>query len=487
MRTSAVLLVLALTACPPPPVTVPDAGAPDAGPALSACARAHAVAEPLPAYDALLPCLRDVAAPASEQQQAVDAFVALVDGTVGFPLVGEGRVVFFYVASAAYDLKQERNAGPDFAADRRRPPLRVAGDFNGWSTTAAPLTAEARGVFHLALPLDPGTQRWGYKFIAHDGSGADTWFPDPHARRFDFDDHGRLTLVRGGPTRGHLERLGPVHATKLGNDRPLYVWLPPGYDQATALYPVLYMHDGQNLFDPGQPDSAPASWEADEAANAEVLAGHAAPFIIVGIPNDADRLAEYTPVTDTYGGQEVGGKGDDYADFVVHDVKPRVDQRFRTQADRAHTAVLGSSLGGVISYRLGLKYPEVFRYVGGMSSTFDWGEGLGHPTLPQQWAALGTAQGRDQVFYLDSGGGPGPSGTCPSDGPNDGNDNYCETLRMRDALVQLGVHTYPDDPNAFPLTPANIDLEHWVDPGAPHSETSWRTRVFRPMRLFFRP
>jgi predicted alpha/beta superfamily hydrolase len=332
-----------------------------------------------------------------------------------------------------------------------------------------------------------GTTRPRYKFVAHDASATAVWFSDPHSRRFDFDENGRLSIVRGGPLRGHLESLGQVHATKLANDRAVTVWVPPGYEQSTANASVLYMHDGQNLFDADQPDSAPFSWEADEAANAEVLAGHATPFLIVGMANTAGRIDEYTPVTDTYNGQTVGGKGDDYADFVVHDVKPLVDHRFRTFTDRAHTGVVGSSLGGVISYHLGLKFPDVFRFVGGMSSTFDWGAGLNNPLLPAQYRALGSLTTRGQVFYLDSGGGPGPSGTCPADGPNDGNDNYCETLWMKDALLAGGATTFPDDPNAFPLTPANIDLEHWVDPGAPHSETSWRVRVFRPMRLFFRP
>jgi hypothetical protein len=170
----------------------------------------------------------------------------------------------------------------------------------------------------------------------------------------------------------------------------------------------------------------------------------------------------------------------------VHDLKPRIDARWRTEPGRASTGILGSSLGGLISFYLGLRYPDVFRYVGGMSSTFDWGKiGLTNPTVLDLYSGTADLGTHDQVYYLDSGGGPPASGPCVN--PGDGSDNYCSTTAMVAILGMKGIQTFPLDPNAVPLMPANIDIYHWWEPNAQHNETSWHARVHRPLRLFFRP
>ncbi len=478
MRVAAAGLLLALSACERPVAQ----GAPDAGPEAetevgtdagadagadagqgdggAACFTQPAATSDFDRYQRLLACLRASGASALEKQGAVDGFVPAVEASGGFPIVSGGQTVFFYVQSAA------------------------------WDAAAAALQPEGFGVYHLALPLEPtATSRWRYKLVAHDAAGNDVWFSDPLSRRFQYDALGRYSLVRGGADVGHLEWIRKVSARQLGVDRAITLYVPRGYDFASKRYPVLYLHDGNNAFDPNQPRSVDATWDADAVADAEISAGRVREFIVVAIPNDDRRFFEYGPVEDLFQGQHLGGDGDAYADFVVNDLKPVVDASYRTLPGRDDTAVLGSSMGGLISYHLGLTHPEVFRGVGGMSSAFGWGSGLGNLTELDRYAATAGLAARAQVFYLDSGNGS-PSGGCPAGTTveaNLANDFYCWTLEMKATLEQAGVNTYPLDPNAALLEPADVDLYHWWEPGALHSEPAWNARLFRPLRLFFRP
>ncbi|MBI5548793.1 MAG: alpha/beta hydrolase [Deltaproteobacteria bacterium] len=465
-----------------------DAGAGHDAGETSRCRGVTLQASDLDNYATLLDCLRNPA-PEAERIEAVSTFITAVESHDGLPIVGQGQVVFVYVRSADWDGLDDTTPGEAFEPGRRNLPIRVAGDFNSWNVESWVLRQEAANFFHVSVPISPtSATRWGYKLIAKDEAGNDVWFSDPLSRRFVFDASGRLSIVRGDDDQGQLEWIRSVHARRLNVDRSITLYLPRGYDtNPSKRYPVLYMHDGNNLFDAHQPRSASESWEVDETANAEIEAGRVREFIVVGIPNNDNRLGEYTPVADEYEGSTVGGDGELYADFIVSDLKPLIDGRYRTLAGPESTAVLGSSLGGVISFFIGLEHPQTFKYIGGMSSTFDWGSALGNPTLPDQYAEMPDLASRRQVYYLDSGGGPEQDGTCPSDGPNDGRDNYCETLEMKGTLEAAGISTYPLDPNADRLQPDDIDIYHWWQPNAPHSEASWRARMFRPLRLFFRP
>lgn len=145
----------------------------------------------------------------------------------------------------------------------------------------------------------------------------------------------------------------------------IWIYLPPNYYQTTKKYPVIYMHDGQNLFD--STTSFAGEWEVDETLNTLFNTSKKG-FIVVGIANGGEaRLDEYTPwKNEKYG----GGKGDYYINFLINTLKPHIDKHFRTKKQAKHTAIIGSSLGGLISYYGGLQYPKTFGKIGALSTSF---------------------------------------------------------------------------------------------------------------------
>jgi enterochelin esterase-like enzyme len=160
--------------------------------------------------------------------------------------------------------------------------------------------------------------------------------------------------TRTGDIRVH-ERFA---SKNLGNERRLLVWLPPGYEKdADARYPVLYMHDGQNVFDTAT--SFAGEWQADETATRLIAEKKIRPLIIVAIENNGSRMDEYTLTRDE--GMKAGGNGAAYLKFVAEEVKPFIDKTYRTKPDRAETAVAGSSLGGTISLELCRAVPPILR------------------------------------------------------------------------------------------------------------------------------
>lgn len=146
--------------------------------------------------------------------------------------------------------------------------------------------------------------------------------------------------------------------------RRIWLYLPPDYAKSKKHYPVMYMHDGQNIFD--EYTSAFGEWGVDECADSLIRNGKPA-CIIVGIDNGPDRMNEYNP----YDRDDFGkGTGNQYLDFIVKNLKPHIDKQYRTLPTNAHTIIAGSSMGGLISYYALLKYPEVFGKGGIFSPSF---------------------------------------------------------------------------------------------------------------------
>jgi predicted alpha/beta superfamily hydrolase len=189
-----------------------------------------------------------------------------------------------------------------------------------------------------------------------------------------------------------------VRSVELGDSRDVQVYLPPSYRAGGCHYPVVYMHDGQNLFD--SRTSFAGEWQVDETMERLAPAGIEA--IIVGIPNaGARRMDEYSPFRDARHG---GGLGDAYLRFIIETLKPRVDRRFRTKPDRAHTGIMGSSMGGLISLYGFLRHPDVFGFAGGMSASLWHAQRavLGYARDAPRWSGrcyldVGTEEGRRTV------------------------------------------------------------------------------------------
>ena len=155
-----------------------------------------------------------------------------------------------------------------------------------------------------------------------------------------------------------------IIAPQLKTTKKIWVYLPKNYAAASQKYPVIYMHDGQNLFD--AKTSYAGEWNVDEtldSINAKV--------IIIGIEHGGDkRTEELTPFKhEKYG----GGKADAYLNFIVKTLKPKVDATYRTKTNASNTAIFGSSLGGLVSFYAAIKYPNVFGKVGCFSPSFWFG------------------------------------------------------------------------------------------------------------------
>ncbi|MBC8174501.1 MAG: histidine kinase [Candidatus Marinimicrobia bacterium] len=167
-------------------------------------------------------------------------------------------------------------------------------------------------------------------------------------------------IMLGSGITGTVRYHKNVYSPQLKNERNIVVWLPPSYSSnPDHRYPVLYLLDGQNCFDP-KTSFAGQDWQLDETATDLTTRGLMKEIIMVGIYNSEDRKAEYSPVH----------RGNQYCDFLINTVKPFIDSTYRTLTDNKHTATMGSSMGGIISFHLAWEYPDVFSMSGCLSPAF---------------------------------------------------------------------------------------------------------------------
>lgn len=164
---------------------------------------------------------------------------------------------------------------------------------------------------------------------------------------------------------GHLKLYRQLWSPQLQNRRDILVYLPPSYSNTKRQYPVIYMHDGQNLFDAYT--SFVGEWQVDETL--EALSQEGLEAIVVGLPHmETARLDEYSPFYDSICQQ--GGQGDQYLAFIVETVKPLIDRTFRTLPAGRYTGLCGSSMGGLISLYGFFRHAGLFGFVGAMSPAF---------------------------------------------------------------------------------------------------------------------
>jgi predicted alpha/beta superfamily hydrolase len=231
--------------------------------------------------------------------------------------------------------------------------------------------------------------------------------------------------------------LMPPLRDRSGAQHRFRVFLPPGYSENTLKrYPVLYMHDGHNLF-LKEEAFAGNTWKTDEVLNMLDRMNAIDEVIVVGIyPND--RMIEYT----------LPGYND-YGRFLVETLKPLIDVKYRTLKGPRSTAVMGSSLGGVVSFYLAWQWPKVFGKVACLSSTFTHRDDL--------LRRVSKEPKRKILIYLDS-GWPG--------------DNYEATRSMRDRLIWKGYRP-------------GSDLLYLAFPDAKHDEKAWAARSAIPFQFLF--
>ena len=239
--------------------------------------------------------------------------------------------------------------------------------------------------------------------------------------------------------------------------RDLIVWLPPGYDaDPSRRFPVLYMHDGQNLMDEST-GFAGQEWGVDETAQRLVTSGDVQPLIIVGVYNTADRIPEYThvevPPTERY---PQSGRADLYGQFLVEEVMPLINGRYRTLTGPEDTGLAGSSLGGLVSMYLGMKYPNTFQKLGVISPSVWWANRdivTRVQALPAKlplhiWEDIGTAEGT---------------------GAED--ETVADAQALADALRAKGW--------------TNADLKFEVVTGGQHNEAAWKARFGDILRFLY--
>jgi predicted alpha/beta superfamily hydrolase len=228
-------------------------------------------------------------------------------------------------------------------------------------------------------------------------------------------------------------------------DRDVVVWLPPGYNKNTdERYPVLYMHDGQNMFDT-RTSAFGVDWQIDEAADSLISKNYIKPIIIVGIYNTPDRSYEYTP----------GLSGYAYMNFIVNKLKPFIDSTYRTLPDRENTSTGGSSLGGLISFMLVWIHSDVFSQAACISPAFKIGK-IDFVSPVKRYIGK-----KKQIrIYIDNG-----------------------SVELEDSL-QSGI-----DEMLFALQEKGYvegeDLYYYKALGAKHFESDWAERIWRPLIFMF--
>ena len=318
----------------------------------------------------------------------------------------------------------------------------LAGDHDSW--VGAAMTPD-EGFHWLVLDTPAGSR---YKF-----TDQTTFTADPWSRAYEWDEFGQMSMR--APTGAHLERLHHVGGAGL-SERTVRVWVP-----AEAPTHVLYVQDGQNLFNP---DAIWGGWKLNTVAPSGML--------IVGIDNTPARIDEYTHALDNIGSGPVGGLASQYAELIDGTVRPLIAEHY---SEPALVGVMGSSLGGLVSLYLGSLPAGGYDFVASLSGTVGWGSigaGVTNETVIERYAALGKL---DVTIYLDSGGSGSGCPDSDMDGIHDdddnASDNYCTNQQLNQTLMSAG-------------WTAGQDLHYVHEPGAPHNEAAWAARVAVPVTLF---
>lgn len=377
---------------------------------------------------------------------ATDGTVA--DGTVA---AGTATIRVHYPAATHTVTIRGSGGGLSWTSDMS---TTAAGDVYSYSITGLTAPIEWKPL------LDSATWARGPNYHLAPGATVDVW---PHF----IATTGRV-----------VTQIASFHSTTLGNNRAIYAYLPASYSEnPAATYPVVYMHDGQNLWAAMPQLAFGGTWNVDTAfdiatelgaCSSPTVAGWGAQplggtpttctgdgdcgaggvcetfpeAIVIGVANTAGRIYEYTPTTDP--STPGGGGADLYLKMLVQELKPAIDAQLRTRPELASTSLVGSSLGGLVTAYAGLKYPDVFSRLGEVSPSTWWNSDVIVADVH------GTPAARPAIIYVDSGAGTA--------------DDEADTDQLAQTYLGLG---YVDGTN----------FRHVIQAGASHSETYWAQRL----------
>jgi len=271
----------------------------------------------------------------------------------------------------------------------------------------------------------------------------------------DINPNGSPAAPKPPEITGDFDFIKNFKSKILGNERDIIVLLPPSYKDKTARqkilkrYPVLYMHDGNNLFDPNTSFQG-VDWSVDEACDKLYKESAITEMIVVAIYNNSARMSEYTPFKDSAHG---GGEGDKYLRFLIEELMPYINLKYRTLTDAKNTAIGGSSLGGLISLYAAAKYSDKFSKAIVMSPSIWWAGGKIIDFVAG--ARLDDAKTR---LWLDMGQAEGEEGL-----------SYARRFNSEFKKNYPGFKSYC----------------YKEFPDAPHNETAWRARIALPLKYMF--
>jgi predicted alpha/beta superfamily hydrolase len=259
------------------------------------------------------------------------------------------------------------------------------------------------------------------------------------------DREQEARLRRSHTIEGTVDLYPGFHSGLLGNSRPVAVYLPRQYAiEPERRFPVLYVQDGQNVFDGATATVAGQEWQLDEAAERLTIERRIEPLIVVAIGSaGAQRLSEYTPTRDPVSGQ--GGGADRYGRMLLEELKPWIDSSYRTQPGRESTGIAGASLGGLVSLYVGLGHPAVFSRIASLSTEARWDGGFivrfvdALPAKPETlvWTDVGSEEEASSL---------------------------AGARQLRDALLRKGWRE-------------GSDLRYLEAKGARHDEAAWALRI----------
>ena len=244
------------------------------------------------------------------------------------------------------------------------------------------------------------------------------------------------------------------YSKKLNNHRNIKIYLPPSYNRdLDKYYPVLYTHDGQNVF-AGEKSYSGESWDLHKTSDYLIRSGLIEEIIIVAIDNmKEERLSEYAYEDGNYKGKKVKAKAHFYEKFITKELMPVIEEEFRVKKGAGNTALMGSSMGGLVTFNIGLKRADLFGKLAVMSPSFWWGKSSPLQKLKQyDYSSVKTK------IWLDTGDSEGKFITFSD--------------KVIDKILEIKKQKA-------------IELFYYLAPGGIHSEKAWAERVYCTLIHFY--